>query len=110
MFQSLIVLSLDPLTIVVPLLLIATEVTQFLCPYRLASSVFVSIFQSVIILSHPPLTRMIPVLSKTTELTSSRLDKVPILVCLLKSQSLIVLSYDPLTRIVPVGLKATEFI
>ena len=51
MFQSLIVLSSEPLAKIVPVLLKATEVTLFECPYKLAISVLVSMFQSLIVLS-----------------------------------------------------------
>ena len=49
-FQSLIVLSYDALTRIVPELLKITSMTASLCPDRLAISVFVSIFQSLIVL------------------------------------------------------------
>ena len=46
MFQSLIVLSDDPLARITPLLLKQTEVMLFLCPYKLPITVFVSIFHT----------------------------------------------------------------
>ena len=49
MFQSLIVLSADPLARIVPVLLKATELTERQCPYKLAISVLVSMFQSLIV-------------------------------------------------------------
>ena len=51
------------------MLLKATEVTIFSCPYRLAISNFVSMFQSLIVLSHDPLAKIVPVLLKETEVT-----------------------------------------
>ena len=41
--------------------------TQLLCPYRVASSVLVSMFQSLIVVSNDPLARIAPVLLKATE-------------------------------------------
>ena len=49
MFQSLIVLSYDPLARIVSVLLNITEVTNFLCPFKLAISFLVSIFHSIIV-------------------------------------------------------------
>ena len=69
MFQSLIVLSREPLAKIVPVLLKATEVTQSLCPSKLAISVLVSMFQSLIVLSSEPLAKIVPVLLKATEVT-----------------------------------------
>ena len=71
MFQSLIVLSFDPLARIVPVLLKITELTLFLCPYRVKISAFVSTFQSLIVLSFDPLANIFPVLLKATELTLS---------------------------------------
>ena len=68
MFQSLIALSYDPLARIVPVLLKATELTTFECPYKLAISVLVSMFQRLIVLSDP-LARIVPVLLKATEVT-----------------------------------------
>ena len=70
MFQSLIVLSHDPLARIVPVLLKATEMTHFICPYRLAISILASIFQSLIVLSNDPLARIVPLLLIATEVTS----------------------------------------
>ena len=67
MFQSLIVLSHDPLAKIVPVLLKATELTDSLCPYRVAISVFVSIFQSLIVVSDDPLARIFLLLLKQIE-------------------------------------------
>ena len=69
MFQSLIALSYDPLARIVPVLLKATELTTFECPYKLAISVLVSMFQRLIVLSFDPLARIVPVLLKATEVT-----------------------------------------
>ena len=69
MFQSLIVLSYEPLAKIVPVLLKATEVTVPLCPSKLAISVLVSMFQSLIVLSCEPLAKIVPVLLKATEVT-----------------------------------------
>ena len=71
MFQSLIVLSHDPLAKIVPVLLKATELTTSECPYKLAISFLVSIFQSLIVFSNDPLARIVPVLLKATEITRS---------------------------------------
>ena len=68
MFQSLIVLSHDPLARIVPVLLQETEVTGCVCPYKVAISVLVSMFQSLIV-SDDPLARIVPMLLKETELT-----------------------------------------
>ena len=70
MFQSLIVLSADPLARIVPVLSKVTQVTYFLCPYKVAISVFVSMFQSLIVLSLDPLANIVPVLLKATEVTN----------------------------------------
>ena len=64
MFHSLIVLSSDPLAIIVPVQLKATEVTDPLCPYKLAIYVFVSRLHSLIVSSHDPLARIVSVLLK----------------------------------------------
>ena len=69
MFQSLIVLSDDPVDRIVPVLLKATEVTQLQCPYKLAIYFLVSMFQSLIVLSREPLAKIVPVLLKATEVT-----------------------------------------
>ena len=69
MFQSLIVLSYDPLARIVPMLLKATEVTSLSCPNKYKISVLVSMFQSLIVLSSEPLARIVPVLLKATEVT-----------------------------------------
>ena len=69
MFQSLIVLSYDPLARIVPVLLKATEVTLLLCPYKFAIFVLVSMFQILIVLSSEPLARIVPVLLKAKEVT-----------------------------------------
>ena len=69
MFQSLIEQSFDPLARIFPVLLKATEVTEFKCPYKFANSVLVSMFQSLIVLFINPLARIGPVLLKTTEIT-----------------------------------------
>ena len=68
-FQSLIVLSYDPLARIVPVLLKATELTLSKCPDKVAISVLLSTFQSLIVLSSDPLARIVPVLLKATELT-----------------------------------------
>ena len=69
MFQSLIVLSLDPLARIVPMLLKATEVSQCWCPNKVAISVLVSTFQSLIVQSHNQLAIIVPMLLKATEIT-----------------------------------------
>ena len=61
MFQSLIVLSSDPLARIAPVLLNVTEVTLSSCPFRVVISVLVSTFQSLIVLSSDPLARIVPV-------------------------------------------------
>ena len=69
MHQSLIVLSSDPLAKIVPILLKATEVTSFSCPYKVAISFCVSMHQSLIVLSNDPLAKIVSVLLKATEET-----------------------------------------
>ena len=69
MFQSLIVLSLDPLARIVPVLLKATELTLYLCPDKVLISVLVLTFQSLIIASYDALARIVPVWLKATEVT-----------------------------------------
>ena len=67
MFQSLILLSDDPLAKIVPVLLKATELTTSECPDKVLISVLVSMFQSLIVLSDDPLAKIVPVLLKATE-------------------------------------------
>ena len=89
MFQSLSV-SHDPLANIVPILLKATEVTDSLCPYKVAISVFVSMFQSLIVLSFDPLANIVPILLKATEAIRFLCPyKIPIYVCVSMFQSLI---------------------
>ena len=68
-FQSLIVLSFDPLARIVPVLLKATELTLSKCPDKVLISVLVSTFQSLIVLSCDPLARIVPMLLKATDRT-----------------------------------------
>ena len=69
MFQSLIVISYDPLARIVPVLLKATAVTLSLCPSRVVISIYVSIFQSLIVVSLDPLARIVSVLLIATAFT-----------------------------------------
>ena len=69
MFQSLIVLSFDPLARIVPVWSKATDVTSYECSSKVAIIVLVSMFQSLIVLSHDPLTKIVPDLLKATETT-----------------------------------------
>ena len=69
MFQSLIVLSFDPLASIVPVLLKETKRTVASCPYKVGISVFVLMFQSLIVASYDPLARIVLLLLKQTEAT-----------------------------------------
>ena len=61
--------SPDPDASKVPSLLNATELTQFECPFRVATSVLDSTFQSFIVLSRDPDASKVPSLLNATELT-----------------------------------------
>ena len=60
MFQSLIVLSYDPLARIVPFVLNATDLTEPVCPFSVTISVLVYTFQSLIVLSSDPLAKIVP--------------------------------------------------
>ena len=66
-FQSIIVLSFDPLANRVPLGLNATELIKSLCPSNVAIKILVSRFQSFIVLSQDPLANRVPLGLNATE-------------------------------------------
>ena len=66
-FQSFIVLSMEPLTKIVPLLLNKTDETEQLFPSSVAISVLISTFHSFIVLSIEPLAKIVPSLLNATD-------------------------------------------
>ena len=79
MFQSLIILSYDPLARIVPSLLKVTEVINCSCPSRSAIHFYSLTSQSLIVVSYDPLAKIVPVLLKATEFIYSLWpNRVPI--------------------------------
>ena len=67
------VLSQDPLAIIVPVLLKATDVILSVCPDPFIISGLVSMFHKLIELSLEPLAKIVPLLLKATEVTALEL-------------------------------------